>query len=193
MSSVPSGAGPPTVFSGRSVIASNRRRHDEKTELLNVPEKPNAQIACDLTDAPDTPDERIAEYGRLFQRALAGRERTADAVELTGSPRSPVSPSGSPTSREREGACCPFMSHHVARRHARHLASGSQAGPAAQATLDEFHAFPERFGDGFKGLLERLAARGFTSGLSRAPVRFAVDEGQRKPGVLDKLKAACGC
>jgi hypothetical protein len=49
---------------------------------LNAPEKPNAPIACDLTDAPETADERIAEYGGLFQLALAGRERTADAVEL---------------------------------------------------------------------------------------------------------------
>lgn len=162
------------------------------TELLNAPEKPNAQIACDLTDASDTPDERIAEYGRLFQHALAGRQRTADAVEFRFAAKPGVAEWVTDLAK-REAACCPFMSHHVSAdgTHVIWRAS-SQAGPAAQATLDEFHDLPERFGDGFKGLLERVAARGFTV-RSPAPRHFDVDDGQHKPGVLDKLKAACGC
>jgi hypothetical protein len=31
-------------------------------------------ITCDLTDAPDTAEERTAEYGRLFAQALIGRD-----------------------------------------------------------------------------------------------------------------------
>lgn len=162
------------------------------TELLNAPETPNTQIACDLTDAPDTPDERIAEYGRLFQHALAGRERTADAVEFRFAAKPGVAEWVTDLAK-REAACCAFMSHHVTTdgTHVIWRAS-SQAGPAAQATLDEFHNFPERFGDGFKGLLERFAARGFTV-TAPAPRRFEVDDGKRKPGMLGKIKAACGC
>ena len=162
------------------------------TELLNAPEKPSAQIACDLTDAPATADQRIAEYGRLFQHALAGRERTADAVEFRFATRPGVAEWVTDLAT-REAACCPFMSHHVTAGGSHVIwRASSQAGPAAQATLDEFHSLPERFGDGFKGFLERLAVRGFTV-TSPDPRHVEVDEGQRKPGVLDKVKAACGC
>jgi hypothetical protein len=132
------------------------------TEILNAPENPNAQIACDLTGAPDTVDERFAEYGRLFQNALAGRERTADAVEFRFAAKPGVAEWVTNLAK-REAACCPFMSHHVTAdgTHVTWRAS-SHAGLAAQATLDEFHGLPERLGDGFKGLLERFAARGFT-------------------------------
>jgi hypothetical protein len=51
---------------------------------------------------------------------------------------------------------------------------------------------PERFAEGFEGLVERFAARGFTI-TAPGPRRFEVEEGQRKPGILDKVKAACGC
>jgi hypothetical protein len=162
------------------------------TELLNAPENPSAQIACDLTDASDTADERIAEYGRLFQHALAGSERTPDAVELRFAAKPGVAEWVADLAL-REAACCPFMSHHVSAdgTHVIWRAS-SQAGPAAQAALDDLHGLPERFGDGFKEFLERFAARGFTVS-SPDSRHLDLDEGQRKPGVLDKLKAACGC
>lgn len=160
--------------------------------LLNALEKPSAQIACDLTDAPDTADQRIAEYGRLFRRALAGRERTADAVEFRFAARPGVAEWVTDLAK-REAACCPFMSHHVTADGSHVIwRASSQAGPAAQAALDEFHGLPERFGDGFKGFLERLAVRGFTV-TSPDPRQVEVNEGQRKPGVFDKLKGACGC
>ena len=170
------------------------------TELLNAPEKPAAQIACDLTGAPDTADQRIAAYGRLFQHALVGRERTAEAVELRFAAKPGVAEWVTDLAK-REAACCPFMSHHVTADGSQVTwRASSQAGPAAQAALDELHDLPERFGDGFKGFLERLAARGFavTSPDPRhlqveLEVDLNVDDGQRKPGVLEKLKAACGC
>ena len=82
------------------------------TALLNTPEKPNAEIACNFIGAPDTPDERLAEYGRLFQHALAGRQRTADAVEFTFAAKAGVAEWVADLAR-REAACCPFMAHHV--------------------------------------------------------------------------------
>ena len=161
-------------------------------EPLIIPEKPDAPIACDLTGASDTPDERIAEYGQLFARALVDRERTADAVELKFAAKPGVAEWVTDLAR-REGACCPFLTYEVRVDGPRVVwRISTQAGPAAQAILDEFHVLPERFGDGFKGLLERLDARGVTV-VSPAPARFVLDDGERKPGILDRVKAACGC
>jgi hypothetical protein len=161
-------------------------------KLLNIPEKPSAQIACDLTGAPDTADQRIAEYGRLFAHALAGRQRTADAVELTFAAKPGVAEWVTDLAR-REAACCPFMSHHVTADKSQVIwRASSQGGPLAQAALDELHGLPERFGDGFKGLLERLAVRGFRVTSPGRP-HPGLDESQHAPGVLEKLKAACGC
>jgi hypothetical protein len=44
--------------------------------------EPATPIACDMTDAPDTAEERMAEYGRLFARSLTGRERTAGGIRF---------------------------------------------------------------------------------------------------------------
>jgi hypothetical protein len=160
-------------------------------EPLIIQEKPDAPIACDLTDAPDTPEERLAEYGRLFAHALVGRQRTADAVEFRFAARPGVAEWVVDLAR-REAACCPFLTHRVSPDGTQiSWRMSTQAGPAAQALLDEVHALPERFGDGCKGLLERLDARGVTV-VSPAPRRFQVDD-QPKPGLLDRVKAACGC
>jgi hypothetical protein len=161
-------------------------------ELLNAPERPDAGIACDLTEAPDTPDERISEYGRLFAHALAGRQRTADAVDLTFEAK-PGLPEWVTDLARREAACCPFLSHYVT-SDGTHVTwrISSQAGAAAQVTLDEFYSLPERFGEGFKGLIDRVAARGFNV-TATGPRRFEVEDCQRKVGILNKVKGACGC
>jgi hypothetical protein len=39
-------------------------------------------IACDMSAAPDTPEERLADYRRLFERALLRRERRPDGLVL---------------------------------------------------------------------------------------------------------------
>ncbi len=161
-------------------------------EPLIIRENPKAPIACDLTDASDTPDERIAEYGQLFARALVDRERTADAVELRFAAKPGVVEWVTDLAR-RESACCPFLTYEVTVDGGRVVwRISTQAGPAAQAILDQLHVLPERFGDGFKGLLERLDARGVMV-VSPAPGRYALDDGQRKPGLLDRVKTACGC
>ena len=58
--------------------------------------------------------------------------------------------------------------------------------------LDEFHALPERFADGLDGLFDRLRGRG-VSVVSPAPGHYVIDDGQKKGGLLGKLKASCGC
>lgn len=65
-----------------------------------------------MRTARDTPDERLAEYGALFERALLRRERRADAVVFWFR--------GDAGTREhvddlarREHACCPFLEYRV--------------------------------------------------------------------------------
>ena len=51
------------------------------TISLHLPARPDAAIACDMSTAADTPDERLQAYARLFEHALVRRERRAtDAV-----------------------------------------------------------------------------------------------------------------
>jgi hypothetical protein len=139
-----------------------------------IPATPDAPIACDMTAAPDTPDERVAEYGRLFVHALVARDRTDNAVVFTFAAK--------PGVREwiadlvaREAACCPFFSYFVEQRDDQIVWSTStDAGPAAQTILDEFYAGPDHFTGGFDGLLARLADNGVDV-TNPEPGRFTVE------------------
>lgn len=75
---------------------------------LHLQAQTDIPIACDMSSARDTPDERIAEWRELFDNALLDRERRADSVVLTFR--------ADPGRREqledlaqREHACCPFL------------------------------------------------------------------------------------
>lgn len=159
-------------------------------DLLAIAESDGAAVACDMTGARDTADERIAEYARLFSHALVARDRSADAVEFVFEAKPGVAEWIVDLAR-RESACCPFFSYRV-RLHDGRVTwrISSRAGPAAQATLDEFYAGPERFGDGMDGLLERLAGRGFVV-TAPGPGQLALDN--RPATMLDRIKSACGC
>jgi hypothetical protein len=108
------------------------------TDTLHLPATPDAPVACDLSTASDTPEERIAEYARLFERALLRRERRPDSVVfwLSADTRAAVE-----SLARREAACCPFLDHRVE-------SAGEEvvwiiAGDAA-SVLDEFQALPDR-------------------------------------------------
>jgi hypothetical protein len=75
----------------------------------------NPPIVCDMTNAPDTPAERIAEYGRLFRVALVGRERTGDGIRFRFRDRDGVEGWIRELAR-REQACCAFFSFVVSAR-----------------------------------------------------------------------------
>ena len=84
------------------------------TNLLSITAHPDAAVACDMTGAEDTLADRIAEYRRLFEHALLGRESTDTATTFRFADR--------PGVREwvldlvrREAACCPFLSYEVDR------------------------------------------------------------------------------
>jgi hypothetical protein len=126
------------------------------------------------------------------QGAVVGaiaRDRSADAVEFAFAPKPGVAGWVTDLAR-RESACCPFFRCRVSVHDDRVLwPISSQAGPPAQATLDEFFAGPERFGDGMAGLLDRLAGRG-SAVTAPGPGRLALDDRPRDRRVLPALPLA---
>lgn len=110
------------------------------TTVLHLPARAGAPIACDMTTASDTPGERLAEYARLFERALVGRER-AVVFAFRGEPgvRERVEDLA-----RREAACCPFLGYRVetAGAEVRFTVTGPDRADAA-AVLDAFYALPD--------------------------------------------------
>ena len=84
---------------------------EDMSNLLHFPARSEAPVACDMTTAVDTPDERLREYERLFERALVGRERRADSVVLTF--RATDVRAWVDDLVRREAACCPFVDYRV--------------------------------------------------------------------------------
>jgi hypothetical protein len=69
-------------------------------------------VACDMSAAPDTPVQRVAEYRRLFSQALTGRERSEAGIRF----RFRADPGLAEWVRdlaEREKACCAFFNFTV--------------------------------------------------------------------------------
>jgi hypothetical protein len=132
------------------------------TTVLHLPPRPDTPIACDMSAARDTPEERLAEYRELFGRALLGRERRADAVVLTFSAdaREQVEDLA-----RREHACCPFVDYRVEVAGDRVLWTTtntlhSEERAAVDVILDALHDLPDHAGSDIDGYLARLAARG---------------------------------
>lgn len=97
-------------------------------------------MACDMTDAEDTVDERLAEYQKLFRSFLKGAERTDTSLVLHFAGGLTVA--GQVTDlAEREAACCPFLRMDVD-QHGDQIAwtLSSVSGPAGQTVLDGFYA-----------------------------------------------------
>ncbi len=71
-------------------------------------------IVCDMTDAPDTPAERLAEYQRLFATQLLARERTTAGIRF----RLRADDGVEAWVRDlaaREKACCAFFDFDITR------------------------------------------------------------------------------
>jgi hypothetical protein len=95
-------------------------------------------IACDMTTARDTPDERLAEYRRLFGRAV--RERTATGVRF----RFPAEPGIEEWVRDlaaREKECCPFFGFDITVEGGEVLWGAAVPDTdAARGVLEDFYA-----------------------------------------------------
>jgi len=120
------------------------------TTVLHLQAQPDAPIACDMSTARDTPAERLAEYGALFERALLRRDRRADAVVFWFR--------AVPGTRERiddlarrEHACCPFLEYRIESAGdevvwttTNPITGDQRAG--VDVILDAFHALPDHAG-----------------------------------------------
>lgn len=82
------------------------------TTLLSITARPDAPIACDMSTATDSLAERLAEYRRLFEHALVGRESTPTTTTFRFAAR----PGVADWLRDlttREAACCGYLSYEI--------------------------------------------------------------------------------
>lgn len=135
------------------------------TELFRFQPEGGTPIICDFTEASDTPEERLAEYGRLFEAALVSRERTVDGVKLTFSAGDAVAEWVADLAA-REAACCPFMSYDVTADDdaVTWVTSGT---PEMQPILDHYYDLYQVAIEGFEPLSRRLADSGFEIRVTR--------------------------
>ena len=113
------------------------------TIVLHLPARAGAPIACDMSTATDTPDERLAEYARLLDGALVRRERRAHAVVFAFRSAPGVRERVENLAR-REAACCPFLGYRVETAGAELVFSVTgPEGADADAILDAFYALPD--------------------------------------------------
>ena len=131
------------------------------TSVLHLPPRADAPIACDMSTAPDTPDQRLARYRRLFDDALVRRERPAHAVVFVLR--------STPGTREtveelarREALCCPFMDYRVETTgdEVIYMITNPIEDDDVDTMLDAIFTLPEHAGSGMDGLLGRIADGG---------------------------------
>jgi hypothetical protein len=120
------------------------------SEILHIPAQPDARIACDMSTASDSPEQRVDEYRRLFADALIGRERRDGTVAFAfrGDPR--IRATVLDLAR-REAACCPFLDYRIetigqelAWTIANPIGGGDRA--TAEVMLDIFYALADHAG-----------------------------------------------
>jgi hypothetical protein len=112
-------------------------------------------IVCDMTDAPDTAEERMAEWGRLLAAAYTGRERADDGIKAWVRDLA-----------ARDEACCPFLDFTVTTapgevRWDVTVADGTVMDDGmARTIMDEFYNLPDTIGGGVAGMVDRLGEQG---------------------------------
>src|SRR5262245_28199771 len=112
------------------------------TDVLHLPPKPDAPIACDMTGAVDTPEQRLAEYRRLFDAALVRRERGEHAVALTFR-ASPSTQATVESLARREAACCPFADYRLQTTDDEIVFTITGDREGVDEMLDAFYALPD--------------------------------------------------
>ncbi len=117
-------------------------------------------IVCDMTDAPDTTEERLAEYRRIFGSDLIGRERTEEGIRFQFRAR----PGLAEEIRDlaaREKACCAFFDFDI-REHGEEITWDASVvdDPIARQILDEYYALPDTLDASTTELFDRFADKG---------------------------------
>lgn len=123
-------------------------------------EQTPSPIVCDMTGAPDSPEERLRTYRRLYADALVGSERSDGTIRFRFRAAAGIE------QRVRdvaalEAACCAFIEHTI-------IAHDSEIwweartidDPVAHQILDAFYRLPDTTGDGVGGLYDRFVQEG---------------------------------
>jgi hypothetical protein len=130
------------------------------TETTSQTDPGTLPIVCDMTDAPDTAAERLAEYERLFLGALVGRERVGDGVRF----RFRAEPGLEDWVRDlaaREKACCAFFTLDISAHGDEVWMDASVVDDdLARQILDEYYHLPDNLAGGAAALLERFSHQG---------------------------------
>src|SRR5690242_15839869 len=140
-------------------------------------------IACDMTDAPDTGQERLAEYARLFDSALISRERTPEAMRWWLRNDEGIE-AWAKDLAARENACCAFMTTTVTVAGDRVLwESTTLDDPAAREVLDMMYELPERrWTDAGQAYARFTDGIGVPIMISDGPVARAATPGEVRSG-----------
>jgi uncharacterized protein YfiM (DUF2279 family) len=119
-------------------------------------------VVCDLTDAPDTAEERIAEYQRLFADHLVGRSTVDGVVRFRFSADEGVE-AWVRDLMARERQCCGFFDFTVSFADGEVVWDATVADDAAaRAMLAEWARLPETVTAGVDTARDRWTARGLT-------------------------------
>jgi hypothetical protein len=133
------------------------------TTVLHIPARLDAPIVCDMSTASDTPDARLAEWARLFERALLRRERRMDALVFAFRADTGTREALEDLAR-REAACCPFLDYRVetVRDEVIWTVTNPITGDpraSVDTMLDAIHDLPDHAGSDMDDLLGQLAER----------------------------------
>lgn len=146
-------------------------------------ESRNIPIVCDMTDAPDTPAERRAEYQQLFDEHLVARDRTASGIRFRFR-RSPGVETHVRDLAAKEHACCAFLSFTIT-GHDDEIwwDSSTVDDPIARQILDQLYELPDTVTDGAEALYRRFGEQGLQ-------IIIIHDDGVRRPASTEELGLA---
>jgi hypothetical protein len=118
-------------------------------------------IVCDMSNAPDTSTERLAEYEQLFTDALIGRERIPEGANRFRFRADAGIEERVRSLAAKEKACCGFFDFTVT-VHGDEVwwDSTTVDDPIAKQILDELYRLPDTVGAGVEALFERFDAQG---------------------------------
>jgi len=124
-------------------------------------------IVCDMTGAPDTAEERMAEWGRVIEAAYLHRERAGASIALRFRADDGIDAWVRDLSA-REKACCPFLDFTVTVERAEvrwevtvaddTVIDDETLGPI----LDWLFDLPDTVGDGIAGMADHFDRHGIT-------------------------------